>query len=88
MTSPAPAEPGQPLTGREIQVITGMANGEENRQIAERLGLSVNTVKSHSSRIYRKLAARDRAHAVGLAIATRQLPPRAVQITAPPQPKT
>lgn len=85
MSAPPPARPGQPLTPRELQVVTAMANGHGNAQIADDLGLVVNTIKSHSSRIYRKLGARDRAHAVALAIATRQIAPRRVAIVHPPQ---
>lgn len=84
MTSPAPVEPGQRLSAREVQLVTAMANGLDNATIGAQLHISVNTVKSHARRVYRKLGARDRAHAVGLAIATRQLPPRAVDITTPP----
>ncbi|WP_331730387.1 helix-turn-helix transcriptional regulator (plasmid) [Kitasatospora sp. NBC_00070] len=86
MPAPSPAQPGQLLTGREIQVVIGMANGLGNLQIAAALGLTIATIKTHSSRIYRKLGARDRAHAVGLAIVTRQLPPRYVQVVVTPDP--
>ncbi len=55
------------LTGREIQVITLVAAGCSNKEIAERLLLSALTVKNHLARIGRKLGARDRAHLVAVA---------------------
>ena len=55
------------LTGREIQVITLVADGCSNKQIAGRLSLSALTVKNHLARAGRKLGARDRAHLVAVA---------------------
>ena len=55
------------LTGREIQVITLVADGCTNKEIAGRLSLSALTVKNHLARIGRKLGARDRAHLVAVA---------------------
>jgi len=53
-----------PLTGREREVVGLIAAGATNREIAERLYLSPHTVKEHTSAIYRKLGARNRAEAV------------------------
>jgi DNA-binding NarL/FixJ family response regulator len=80
----ASGRPGDRLTARELQVLAAIANGREGRQIARMLHISPNTVKSHTSRIYRKLGAADRAHAVGLAIATRQLAPKAIAVVIEP----
>ena len=55
------------LTRRELQVLMGMAEGSSNRAISEELELSNDTVKTHVTRILRKLRARDRAHAVAVA---------------------
>jgi DNA-binding NarL/FixJ family response regulator len=52
------------LTPRELQVLTLMADGHNNAQIATALFLSENTVKTHVSKIFDKLGCRDRASAV------------------------
>lgn len=57
-----------PLTQREIQILSYIANGNTNKQVAHRLGISEQTVKNHVSAILRKLNANDRAHAVAMAI--------------------
>jgi two-component system response regulator DegU len=57
-----------PLTTREIQILSYIANGNTNKQVAHVLGISEQTVKNHISAIFRKLNANDRAHAVALAI--------------------
>ena len=57
-----------PLTRRETQILNYVAEGNTNKQIADILGISEQTIKSHVSAILRKLNANDRAHAVALAI--------------------
>ena len=57
-----------PLTRRETQILDYVAGGNTNKQIADILGISEQTIKSHVSAILRKLNANDRAHAVALAI--------------------
>jgi DNA-binding NarL/FixJ family response regulator len=57
---------GQPLADRELQVLRGMSQGKTNGQIGQELYLSEDTVKTHARRLYRKLGAHDRAHAVDL----------------------
>jgi two-component system response regulator DegU len=57
-----------PLTNREIQILSHIANGSTNKQVAHTLGISEQTIKNHVSAILRKLNANDRAHAVALAI--------------------
>jgi DNA-binding NarL/FixJ family response regulator len=52
------------LTERERQVLDGMARGRSNAQIGAELFLSEDTIKTHARRLFRKLAAHDRAHAV------------------------
>jgi len=56
--------PGAMLTSREREVLSLIADGATNREIAEALYLSPHTVKEHSSSLYRKLDARNRADAV------------------------
>ena len=60
--SPAPAFPG--LTDRESEVLTLMAEGMDNREIAARLQVSAKTVANHVSHVLTKLQARDRVEAV------------------------
>jgi DNA-binding CsgD family transcriptional regulator len=64
------ASPGSGLSAdlseREIQVIQYVANGHTNRQIGEELNLSALTVKSHLSRVGRKLGTGDRAQMVAI----------------------
>jgi DNA-binding NarL/FixJ family response regulator len=52
------------LTARELEVLTLMADGHNNAQIASTLFVSENTVKTHVSNIFDKLGCRDRAAAV------------------------
>ncbi|MBL8959324.1 MAG: winged helix-turn-helix transcriptional regulator [Gemmatimonadetes bacterium] len=52
------------LTPRELEVLELIAQGLSNREIAERVYLSENTVKTHSSRVFDKLAVRRRTQAV------------------------
>lgn len=53
-----------PLTTRELEVAMLLAQGLDNRQIAERLVLSEKTVKNHLTRIYEKLRVTNRVQAV------------------------
>jgi len=56
------------LTARETDVIQAMARGNSNRRIAEALSINVGTVKGHVKSILAKLDARDRTHAVVVAL--------------------
>lgn len=55
---------GPALTDREREVLDSIARGSTNREIAGELFLSPHTVKEHTSSLYRKLGARNRADAV------------------------
>ncbi|HYK70032.1 MAG TPA: response regulator transcription factor [Streptosporangiaceae bacterium] len=55
------------LTGREREVFTLLADGQSNRQIARRLGVSEKTVKTHVSAVLAKLGVADRTQAALLA---------------------
>jgi DNA-binding NarL/FixJ family response regulator len=57
-----------PLTRRETQILNYVAEGNTNKQIADILGISEQTIKNHVKAILYKLNANDRAHAVALAI--------------------
>ena len=52
------------ITRRELQILELIADGLSNREIAERIFVSENTVKTHSSRLFDKLSARRRTQAV------------------------
>ncbi|HWS31859.1 MAG TPA: response regulator transcription factor [Actinoplanes sp.] len=64
MGEAAPAGRRLTLTERELQVLRGMADGKSNAEIGRELFVSEDTVKTHARRLFRKLGARDRAHAV------------------------
>jgi len=52
------------ITKRELEILGLIAQGLSNREIAEKLFVSENTVKTHSSRLFDKLSARRRTQAV------------------------
>jgi DNA-binding NarL/FixJ family response regulator len=56
--NPGQAEPQ--LTGRESEVLSALALGLSNRQIADRLGIGENTVRTHVASLLRKLALSNR----------------------------
>jgi LuxR family maltose regulon positive regulatory protein len=58
------AEVVEPLSTREIEVLRLIADGLSNQSIAQRLTLTLNTVKSHTRNIYRKLGVGNRTQAV------------------------
>jgi DNA-binding NarL/FixJ family response regulator len=57
----------EPLTPREIEVLREVAAGKRNRDIADHLFISEETVKVHVKHIMEKLGARDRTVAVAIA---------------------
>ena len=64
-----PADSGvSELSGREIEVLRLVADGQSNKQIGDELTLSALTVKSHLARIARKLGTGDRAEMVAMAM--------------------
>ena len=54
------------ITPRELEILELIAGGLSNREIAEKLFVTENTVKTHSSRLFDKLSARRRTQAVQL----------------------
>jgi two-component system, NarL family, response regulator LiaR len=75
---PVPAAAGEPfvpdakkreilgITPRELEILELIAQGLSNREIAAKLFVSENTVKTHSSRVFDKLGAKRRTQAVQL----------------------
>jgi DNA-binding NarL/FixJ family response regulator len=63
-----------PLTARERQILMHVTDGHTNKQIANALKISEQTIKNHISAILRKLNANDRAHAAVLAIRRGYIP--------------
>ena len=54
------------ITRRELEILELIVNGMSNREIAEKLFVSENTVKTHSSRLFDKIGAKRRTQAVQL----------------------
>src|SRR5918998_240934 len=66
MTEGGPAE--QPLSEREREILQLLAEGFHTEEVARRIGLSVETVKSDTKRVIAKLQADTRTHAVAIAL--------------------
>lgn len=67
-TVQAPPEPPvEPLTAREVEVLRAMSHGATNKEIAGRLFISVNTLRTHQKHIHRKLATTSRREAAARA---------------------
>jgi DNA-binding NarL/FixJ family response regulator len=61
---------GVPLTKRQRQILQLYADGHSTAAVSARLGLSLETVRTHTKALLSRLHARDRAHAVALALRT------------------
>jgi NarL family two-component system response regulator LiaR len=62
------------ITPRELEILGLIATGLSNREIAGRLFVSENTVKTHSSRLFDKLGAKRRTQAVQIGKTARLIP--------------
>jgi ATP/maltotriose-dependent transcriptional regulator MalT len=62
------------ITPRELEILGLIATGQSNQEIAGRLFVSQNTVKTHSSRLFDKLGANRRTQAVQLGKTARLIP--------------
>jgi DNA-binding NarL/FixJ family response regulator len=56
------------LTNREVEVLSHLADGNRNRDIAEKLFIAEETVKAHMKSIMDKLGANDRTQALAIAL--------------------
>jgi DNA-binding NarL/FixJ family response regulator len=56
------------LSSREIEVLSLIAGGNANKEIAARLSITEETVKGHIKNIFAKLGANDRTHAVTIGL--------------------
>jgi DNA-binding NarL/FixJ family response regulator len=56
------------LTQREVEILAHVADGNANKEIATKLSIAEETVKTHMGNILSKLAAKDRTHAVMIGI--------------------
>jgi DNA-binding NarL/FixJ family response regulator len=59
-----PAQPVEPLTSREEEVLASVANGRTNAEISDELHISLSTVKTHIASLMSKLGARNRVEIV------------------------
>jgi len=70
---PRPAQPIEPLTSREEEVLIPVAQGWTNSEIADGLNISISTVKAHLANLMRKLDARNRVEIAMWAYETRRI---------------
>jgi DNA-binding NarL/FixJ family response regulator len=71
--TPRPAQPIEPLTSREEQILIPVAQGWTNSEIADDLHISISTVKTHLASLLRKLDARNRVEIAMWAYETRRI---------------
>lgn len=60
LSAPTPRTPADSLTSRELRVIAAIVEGRTNRDIAQELGISEQTVKNHLTHIFDKLGVSNR----------------------------
>ena len=64
---------GAMLTKRQRETLQLLADGHSTHEVAKRLNLSAETVRTHTKALLARLGARDRAHAVAIALRTGQI---------------
>ena len=52
------------LSAREVEILSALTSGDSNKELARRLGISPNTVKTHVARVYEKLGVQRRVQAI------------------------
>ncbi|MEW1719207.1 response regulator transcription factor [Streptomyces sp. NPDC093109] len=78
---PAPVELPDGLTAREAEVLSLVAEGLSNKEIAQRLHIGAATVKTHINNLFAKTGVRDRAQAVRYAYQRGLIPPPGTTVT-------
>jgi two-component system response regulator NreC len=63
------------LSAREAEILLLLVNGESNRTIAERLGISIRTVEAHRARLMLKLGSKNIADVVKYAVRNKIIKP-------------
>jgi DNA-binding NarL/FixJ family response regulator len=71
-----PAQPIEPLTDREEQILASVARGRTNGEIGEELFITLSTVKTHIASLMAKIGARNRVEVALWAYRTHRLPDR------------
>lgn len=71
MPNPQPAASPVSLTPREREITGLLADGLDGREIAEHLGLSPETVRTHIRNAMERVGARTRAHLIAIAVRER-----------------
>jgi two-component system nitrate/nitrite response regulator NarL len=61
------------VNARKAQVWTGIAKGQTNREIAKDLGLSVKTIKSHATALFREIGVSNRTQAAIAAFSSKKV---------------
>ncbi len=79
-------EHGEPLSGREMEILRLVATGATNREVAYQLDISANTVKVHLRNIYTKLGAASRTEATMIAVREGWVVVPEARIEPPPAP--
>jgi NarL family two-component system response regulator YdfI len=67
-SEPAESHEQEVMTERELEVLTAVARGDRNKEIAYQLGITERTVKAHLTNVYNKLGVDSRAAAVSVGI--------------------
>ena len=65
----SPNSASEQLTFREVEILTGISKGRTAKEMSADMELALPTIRTYVSRLYRKLGAKDRGHAVSLGIA-------------------
>lgn len=75
------------VTARRLEVLRLAANGHTNAEIAAKLWIAEDSVKSHMRLAYEQLGARDRAHAIAICLVRGLIHPHEVELLPPRAPK-
>jgi DNA-binding CsgD family transcriptional regulator len=71
------------LTARRLEVLRLAANGNTNAEIAKKLWIAEDSVKSHMRLAYEQLGARDRTHAIAICLVRGLIHPHEVELLPP-----